>query len=75
MLDGQGADEQLAGYHGCYPYYLQGLRETGQYGQIARTLLERVLYQRIPLTPLVRDYALPLFPRPIAAELGAASLG
>ena len=71
MLDGQGADEQLAGYHGCYPYYLQGLRKAGQFGQIVRTMLERVVYQKVPLTPLLREYALPLFPKPIASRIGA----
>lgn len=71
MLDGQGADEQLAGYHGCYQYYFQGLRKAGQFGQIARTVLERVAYHKAPLSPLLRQYALPIFPKLIATGIGA----
>ena len=41
MLDGQGADEQLAGYHGAYPYYLAGLLREARFGAFARTVWER----------------------------------
>lgn len=32
MLDGQGADELLAGYEGLHPYYLSGLLRRGRWG-------------------------------------------
>lgn len=41
MLDGQGADEQLAGYHSSYPYYLADLVRHRQFGLLLRTIGER----------------------------------
>jgi asparagine synthase (glutamine-hydrolysing) len=41
MLDGQGADEQLAGYHSGYPYYLSGLLRRARLGTMLRTVWER----------------------------------
>jgi asparagine synthase (glutamine-hydrolysing) len=41
MLDGQGADEQLAGYHFAFPYYLSQLTRQGRLVQVARTMVER----------------------------------
>jgi asparagine synthase (glutamine-hydrolysing) len=41
MLDGQGADEQLAGYHGGFGYYCASLLRRGRYGLLCRTLWER----------------------------------
>jgi asparagine synthase (glutamine-hydrolysing) len=41
MLDGQGADEQLAGYHGSFPYYYRGLVRHGQFAALLRALIER----------------------------------
>ena len=41
MLDGQGADEQLAGYHSGFPYYLAGLARQGRLIALAQTLAER----------------------------------
>jgi asparagine synthase (glutamine-hydrolysing) len=64
MLDGQGADEQLAGYHGCFPYYMASLAQDRQVGQLLRTVLERRLYHRTPIAPSLRQYVLPLLPRP-----------
>ncbi|HMG83949.1 MAG TPA: asparagine synthase (glutamine-hydrolyzing), partial [Ferruginibacter sp.] len=36
LLDGQGADETLAGYHKYYHWYLQQLATKGKFGQIHR---------------------------------------
>src|SRR6202000_256445 len=36
LLDGQGADETLAGYHKYYHWYLQQLATRGKFGQIHR---------------------------------------
>jgi asparagine synthase (glutamine-hydrolysing) len=41
MLDGQGADEQLAGYHACFPVYIASLLRSGHFGTALRTLRER----------------------------------
>jgi len=50
MLDGQGADEQLAGYLGLGLYYLQELRAKGQYWKLIweafhRSRLQGTLYR------------------------------
>ncbi len=39
MLDGQGADEQLAGYHGGYGYHLNTLLRAGRLPELVRTIL------------------------------------
>jgi asparagine synthase (glutamine-hydrolysing) len=41
MLDGQGADEQLAGYHSAFRYHAAGLVRRGQLLQLVRTIAER----------------------------------
>jgi asparagine synthase (glutamine-hydrolysing) len=41
MLDGQGADEQLAGYHGSFPYYMAHLFKRLQLLAFIRTAIER----------------------------------
>jgi len=41
MLDGQGADEILAGYHFCYPYHLAHLVRQGRLGAFLSTITAR----------------------------------
>ena len=41
MLDGQGADEPLAGYHNAFPHHMCELARRGQVRQLMRTLVER----------------------------------
>lgn len=41
MLDGQGADEQLAGYHSSYVYYMSDLIRRRDYVTLLRTMVER----------------------------------
>ena len=41
MLDGQGADEQLAGYHGAYAFHLRHLLGRARFGEAFRTVTER----------------------------------
>ena len=41
MLDGQGADEQLAGYHFAFPYYLATCLRKGKVAHVLRTLWSR----------------------------------
>lgn len=43
MLDGQGADEQLAGYHGGYVYHLRALIRARRWVELSRTVMERRL--------------------------------
>lgn len=62
MLDGQGADEQLAGYHGSFSYYIADLRRRRQFGQLLRTMIERKRYHGTSLTEQMRNHALPLLP-------------
>lgn len=41
MLDGQGADEQLAGYHTAFAYRIAGLIRQGRLDAAAKTMLAR----------------------------------
>jgi asparagine synthase (glutamine-hydrolysing) len=50
MLDGQGADEQLAGYHSGFPYYIAMLMRQGRWIQLLRTMFERRHYHNISIT-------------------------
>jgi len=69
MLDGQGADEQLAGYHSGYAYYLSGLLRRGNLPTLLRTLWERRRLHGEPLAfQLKRLLALSL-PPPVKAVL------
>src|SRR5262249_2606692 len=47
MLDGQGADEQLGGYHGMFGVHLQFLCRRGLLMQLARTLEARERVHRV----------------------------
>jgi asparagine synthase (glutamine-hydrolysing) len=62
MLDGQGADEQLAGYHGGFSYYLAGLTRRRQFGQVVRTMAERHRYHGTPITEQLIRYIIQLLP-------------
>ena len=46
VLDGQGADEQLAGYHGYVPQYLEGLARQGRFLRLLRE--RRALRRTMP---------------------------
>jgi asparagine synthase (glutamine-hydrolysing) len=69
MLDGQGADEQLAGYHGGFYYYMAALTRDRQFGQLLRTIAERKHYHGTPLGEQFRHYILPLMPPKLAGML------
>jgi asparagine synthase (glutamine-hydrolysing) len=49
MLDGQGADEQLAGYHPGYAYHLAGLLTQGRLTAFTQTLRERSAQHGAPM--------------------------
>lgn len=63
MLDGQGADEQLAGYHSGFGYYMADLIRRRKFVQLARTMIERNRYHGTPLLDQAKQYLVPLLPR------------
>lgn len=69
MLDGQGADEQLAGYHGSFSYYMADLTRRRQFGQLLRTMIERNRYHGTSVAEQMRNYLIPLLPRGFAGLL------
>lgn len=69
MLDGQGADEQLAGYHGSFPYYMADLTRRRQLGQLLRTMIERNRYHGTSIYEQFRNHLVPLLPAGLAGML------
>jgi len=64
MLDGQGADEQLAGYHGSFPFYFASLIRQHRFDALLRAMVERHRWHGISFADQVRSYLLPvLLPR------------
>lgn len=62
MLDGQGADEQLAGYHSGYVYYMSDLIRRGNYVTLLRTMAERNRYHGVSFGEQFARYMAPLLP-------------
>lgn len=62
MLDGQGADEQLAGYHSGYVYYMSDLIRRGDYVTLLRTMAERNRYHGVSFGEQFARYMAPLLP-------------
>jgi asparagine synthase (glutamine-hydrolysing) len=69
MLDGQGADEPLAGYHSSYAVYLSDLIRRNRWPMVVRTLAERARMHGVPLAEQVRRLLVPLLPPRLAALL------
>jgi asparagine synthase (glutamine-hydrolysing) len=69
MLDGQGADEQLAGYHGSFPYYLAHLTRQGQLREVVSTIIARQRDHGASLAQQLSRYMLPFLPKNIVAHL------
>jgi asparagine synthase (glutamine-hydrolysing) len=69
MLDGQGADEQLAGYHGCFPYYFAALIRQRRLLMLLRAIIERQMWHGVSVNEQARAFLLPLLPRRLAAWL------
>lgn len=69
MLDGQGADEQLAGYHGSFSYYMAALTRQRQFGQLLRTIIERNRYHGTSIYEQIRNHLAPLLPANLAGVL------
>lgn len=66
MLDGQGADEQLAGYHSGFHYYLAGLTRRGRFVQLAKAMLERRAYHGTGISGQIVRHLVPFLPEPVA---------
>lgn len=66
MLDGQGADEQLAGYHGGFGYYVADLVRTRRVIDLLRTILQRRRYHGLSVSDQLKTSILPLLPPRIA---------
>jgi asparagine synthase (glutamine-hydrolysing) len=69
MLDGQGADEQLAGYHSGFQFYLSGLLRSGQIGQFMRTLAERRRYHGTSIATQLKHLVAPMLPEGLSSIL------
>ncbi|HEV2547579.1 MAG TPA: asparagine synthase (glutamine-hydrolyzing) [Stellaceae bacterium] len=75
MLDGQGADEQLAGYHAGFATYYRQLAAAGDWRGIAETLRGRLRRHRAPLRGEARSILLALLPPPWRTPLVGAVRG
>jgi asparagine synthase (glutamine-hydrolysing) len=62
MLDGQGADEQLAGYHGCFPYYFANLIRQRRFATLLRAMSERHAWHNVSFWDQVQSFLMPLAP-------------
>ena len=62
MLDGQGADEQLAGYHGGFHYYTADLVRRRKWVALARTLFQRKDYHGLSYADQLRALSIPFLP-------------
>ena len=69
MLDGQGADEQLAGYHGCFPYYFASLIQQRRFATLIHAMLQRRAWHGVSFVEQLRTYLLPLLPTQLARWL------
>jgi len=63
MLDGQGADEQLAGYHGVFSTYLRTLVAEKRYLEFAQTILGRKRFHQQPIGRQLVSVLGPRIPR------------
>jgi asparagine synthase (glutamine-hydrolysing) len=69
MLDGQGADEQLAGYHGCFSYHFAALLKQRRFAALTRAMLERRMWHGVSLAQQIKALLVPLLPHSLARWL------
>jgi asparagine synthase (glutamine-hydrolysing) len=69
MLDGQGADEQLAGYHGCFAYYYQSLIRRRQFATLLRAMIERRRWHHTSFIDEAKTLLLPVLPPGLLQQL------
>jgi asparagine synthase (glutamine-hydrolysing) len=68
MLDGQGADEQLAGYHGGFQYYIANLVKRRRWLALARTLYQRKEYHGLSYVEQLQSLSIPFLSRNIVSR-------
>ena len=71
MLDGQGADEQLAGYPGMFYYHYASLVRELRLVALIRTLVERKRYHGLSLKQQMRLFVVPHLPPSLVRLLPA----
>jgi asparagine synthase (glutamine-hydrolysing) len=69
MLDGQGADEQLAGYHMAFAYRIAGLLRGGRIDMALATLAARKRDLGTPIVEQLRGVMVALMPEFAAARM------
>jgi asparagine synthase (glutamine-hydrolysing) len=69
MLDGQGADEQLAGYHGGFPYYYSSLVRRWRFAELLRAMTERHFWHGVSFFAEAQNLLLPHLPQALARWL------
>lgn len=69
MLDGQGADEQLAGYHMAFAYRVAGLLRSGKVDTALATLAARKRDLGTPIVEQLRAVMVALMPEFAAARM------
>jgi asparagine synthase (glutamine-hydrolysing) len=69
MLDGQGADEQLAGYHTAFAYRVAGMLRGGRIDVAIATVLARKRELGAPVLGQLSMAALALVPEPMTVRL------
>jgi asparagine synthase (glutamine-hydrolysing) len=63
MLDGQGADEQLAGYHGGFDYHTATLFRRWQWFDLVGTFIQRKQFHGLSFADQLRNLCAHLLPR------------
>lgn len=69
MLDGQGADELLAGYRHAFPYHLVDLMRSGQLVTLWRTMRERRRHHGASVLTQLATMAVPVTPSALVPAL------
>ncbi|MGX1786699.1 asparagine synthase (glutamine-hydrolyzing) [Bosea sp. NPDC055332] len=69
MLDGQGADEQLGGYHFGFSFHLAGLIRQLRLAEALRTMQERQSWHGVAISQQLKHALIPLLPAGLAGKL------
>jgi asparagine synthase (glutamine-hydrolysing) len=69
MLDGQGADEQLAGYHGCFAYYFAQLLRQQRFSALLHGMCERRAWHGVSFVEQACAFLAPLISPRLAGYL------
>jgi len=74
MLDGQGADELLGGYHGCFAPHLAGLLRRGRWSTLAREMAALRRHHGVSSGAALKLVLSVLLPEPVQ-DLGRRVIG